>query len=154
MEEPRALQKGDATPPSTHPPRLPPSIKLHFFFVSSQHQSAQTHFHAFHHTRLSFFLWVPLGVEISSAWGLVHLLSHMGRVRELEKGHVGFWTQKYCIKRSLEKSTLEQKCNSKESERDWVKKSILINRPLSDKQIIYHSFFISSTLTLFLYYVG
>ena len=31
---PRALQKGDSTLPSTHPPRLPPSIKtpVHFFF--------------------------------------------------------------------------------------------------------------------------
>ena len=32
---PRALQKGDSTLPSTHPPRLPPSIKtpVHFFLL-------------------------------------------------------------------------------------------------------------------------
>ena len=147
MEEPRALQKGDATPPSTHPPRLPPSIKLHFFFVSSQHQSAQTHFHAFHHTRLSFFLWVPLGVEISSAWGLVHLLSHMGRIRELEKGHIGFWTQKYCIKRSRE-NRLWNKNATAERVREIGSKSLY----LSTVHCQISKF--SSTFTLFLYYVG
>ena len=45
----------------------------------------------------------------------------MGRVRELEKGHVGFCTKKYCIKRSLGKSALEQKglsCYIVERERE------------------------------------
>ena len=47
----------------------------------------------------------------------------MGRVRELEKGHVGFWTKKYCIKRSLGKSALEQKglsCYMVERERGFI----------------------------------
>ena len=45
----------------------------------------------------------------------------MGRVRELEKGHVGFWTQKCCIKRIVGKSALEQRglsCYIAERERE------------------------------------
>ena len=95
----------------SHTPQASPLNKnfCTLLFFTSQHWSAQTYLHAFYHTRLSFSLWVSLGVEISGASGLVHLLSHMGRVRELDKGHVGFWTQKHCIKRSLGKSALEQK---------------------------------------------
>ena len=45
----------------------------------------------------------------------------MGRVRELEKDHVGFWTQKCCIKRIVGKSALEQgglSCYIAERERE------------------------------------
>ena len=68
-----------------------------FFFAASQHQSSQTHLHA-PAPRFSPYTPVDFPVGPIGCWnirrvGLVHLLSHMSRVRELEKGHVGFWTQ-------------------------------------------------------------